>query len=97
MSQVLPCASLLSYTGPELRLLLCGAGACIDIGDWCRNTLYTNGYSPEHLVVQWFWRFVAGASDEVRRALLTFVTGTTSIPAGGFAELQVLVQGEGLG
>ena len=35
-----------------------------------------------------FWAFVAALSDERRAKLLQFVTGTSRVPAGGFAHLQ---------
>jgi len=85
---VLPCEALLQLTGAELRLLLCGTGTHIDLADWRANTLYTNGYTPSHLVVQWFWEWLRASSDDTRLSLLSFVTGSKNIPAGGFADLQ---------
>lgn len=34
---------------------MCGMGE-IDVHDWRRNTNYKNGYSDQHLVIQWFWQ-----------------------------------------
>lgn len=45
-----------------------------------------------HKVVQWFWEVVKDDFDQEQRArLLQFVTGTSGVPAQGFACLQVRV------
>jgi len=43
-----------------------------------------------HKVVQWFWEVVREDFNEEQRArLLQFSTGTSGVPAQGFAYLQV--------
>lgn len=55
--------------------------------DWESCTrVVKNGQSTK--VVGYFWKFVEGTSNEQRRKLLGFVTGTSSLPARGFAALQ---------
>ena len=48
-------------------------------------------YSPNHIVIQNFWRAVLSFSNEKRSRLLQFVTGTSRVPMNGFRELQVSV------
>ena len=38
--------------------------------------------------VVWFWEIVDGMSNDTRSQLVQFVTGTTRIPASGFAALE---------
>lgn len=46
-----------------------------------------------HKVVQWFWEVVRDDFDQEQRArLLQFTTGTSGVPAQGFAFLQVSAQ-----
>lgn len=58
------------------QLLMCGLGD-VDVNDWRENTKYKNGYSSNHIVIQWFWKvrwlFMPGAHElffsPIRRAL----------------------------
>lgn len=34
---------------------MCGLGD-VDVNDWRENTRYKNGYSSNHIVIQWFWK-----------------------------------------
>ncbi|KAM9410077.1 E3 ubiquitin-protein ligase NEDD4-like isoform 3-T3 [Pholidichthys leucotaenia] len=70
----------------ELELLMCGLGD-VDVNDWKANTKYKNGYSSNHVVIQWFWKAVLLMDAEKRIRLLQFVTGTSRVPMNGFAEL----------
>ncbi|XP_033022289.1 E3 ubiquitin-protein ligase NEDD4 isoform X2 [Lacerta agilis] len=70
----------------ELELLMCGLGD-VDVNDWREHTKYKNGYSANHIVIQWFWKAVLLMDSEKRIRLLQFVTGTSRVPMNGFAEL----------
>ncbi|XP_061451913.1 E3 ubiquitin-protein ligase NEDD4 isoform X2 [Rhineura floridana] len=70
----------------ELELLMCGLGD-VDVNDWREHTKYKNGYSANHIVIQWFWKAVLMMDSEKRIRLLQFVTGTSRVPMNGFAEL----------
>ena len=39
-------------------------------------------------VVRWFWQIALGWSDEQKRRLLTFVTGSDRVPIEGLRALQ---------
>lgn len=42
-------------SGLALQLLMCGLGD-VDVSDWREHTKYKNGYSANHVVIQWFWK-----------------------------------------
>ncbi|XP_019853444.1 PREDICTED: E3 ubiquitin-protein ligase HACE1-like [Amphimedon queenslandica] len=69
----------------ELELLLSGLPD-IDVKDWIKNTDY-NGYSEEHPVIKWFWEVVEMMDKKTLAILLQFVTGSSRVPLGGFANL----------
>uniref|UniRef100_A0A8I6ADJ5 E3 ubiquitin-protein ligase HACE1 n=1 Tax=Rattus norvegicus TaxID=10116 RepID=A0A8I6ADJ5_RAT len=70
----------------ELELLLSGMPE-IDVNDWIKNTEYTSGYEREDPVIQWFWEVVEDMTQEERVLLLQFVTGSSRVPHGGFANI----------
>ncbi|KAM6186532.1 E3 ubiquitin-protein ligase HACE1 isoform 1-T1 [Rhynchocyon petersi] len=70
----------------ELELLLSGMPE-IDVSDWMKNTEYTSGYDREDPVIQWFWEVVEDITQEERVLLLQFVTGSSRVPHGGFANI----------
>uniref|UniRef100_A0A8C6RH58 E3 ubiquitin-protein ligase HACE1 n=1 Tax=Nannospalax galili TaxID=1026970 RepID=A0A8C6RH58_NANGA len=70
----------------ELELLLSGMPE-IDVNDWMKNTEYTSGYEREDPVIQWFWEVVEDITQEERVLLLQFVTGSSRVPHGGFANI----------
>jgi len=66
----------------ELALLICGFGD-LDPEDWRRNTMVSTTDADELLT--WFWAMVGDMSPEERAKLLHFTTGSTRLPAAGFA------------
>jgi E3 ubiquitin-protein ligase HUWE1 len=74
------------FTESELELLICG-NPVIDVEDWKNNTEYS-GLSMSSNLIRWFWRAVEEFSQSERAKLLHFVTGTSKVPSGGFANLQ---------
>lgn len=79
-------ALLRVFDHAELEYLLSGI-AKIDVDDWEANTVYRQPFNASHMIVRWFWQAVRSLSHEQRARLLTFVTGTSKVPLGGFAEL----------
>ncbi|XP_013408033.1 E3 ubiquitin-protein ligase HACE1 isoform X2 [Lingula anatina] len=69
----------------ELELMLSGLPE-IDVDDWKANTVY-NGCDEESNVVKWFWEEVATFTQHENALLLQFVTGSSRVPHGGFANL----------
>jgi len=61
----------------------------VDVDDMRAHCEY-RGFNESHPAVQWFWQVVREEFDREQRALLLqFVTGTSRVPARGFAHLQV--------
>ncbi|ETO26449.1 hypothetical protein RFI_10689 [Reticulomyxa filosa] len=90
------------FTWSELDLLICGMPD-IDVVDWQNNTQYFGGYNQDSpqikrgsfkqnnvlcvIFFRWFWETVQDMDKEERALLLQFVTGTSRVPLGGFANL----------
>mmetsp|Transcript_32698 Transcript_32698/g.33343 ORF Transcript_32698/g.33343 Transcript_32698/m.33343 type:complete len:690 (+) Transcript_32698:225-2294(+) len=86
---VVPESLLAVFDFQEVELLLHGLPN-IDMDDWVANTEYTGDFAnqPGHNVVFWFWEVVRDLEQENKAKLLQFVTGTSGVPAQGFAFLQ---------
>ncbi|KAK6170136.1 hypothetical protein SNE40_018604 [Patella caerulea] len=69
----------------ELEILLSGSPE-IDLDDWRKNTVYT-GFTEDTPLIQWFWQILSDMTHEDRVLLLQFVTGSSRVPYGGFANL----------
>ncbi|CAI8058481.1 E3 ubiquitin-protein ligase NEDD4-like [Geodia barretti] len=86
-NDVFPLKMLQVFDERELEYLLCGISE-IDVKDWKKNSISTNGYTNESPPVVWFWKAVENFDNEMKARLLQFVTGTSRVPMNGFAELQ---------
>jgi HECT-domain (ubiquitin-transferase) len=88
---VVPEQALTVFDANELEIVLCGLPH-IDFDDWKSNTQYHGLFETSGLnavVIIWFWEIVADVYDiEMKARLLQFVTGTSGVPAGGFAFLK---------
>mmetsp|Transcript_13405 Transcript_13405/g.29667 ORF Transcript_13405/g.29667 Transcript_13405/m.29667 type:complete len:781 (-) Transcript_13405:1579-3921(-) len=87
---VIPEPILTIFDFQELELLMCGLPE-IDLDDWRDNTEYAGEFDrvgSNHDTVLWFWEVVEEFDHEMRARLLQFVTGTSGVPARGFAVLQ---------
>lgn len=71
----------------EIELMVCGADE-IDVDDWERHTEYENGYTRDSQPVRWFWEAVQAMDAPMRASLLSFATGSSAVPSGGFRFLQ---------
>jgi hypothetical protein len=88
--QVIPSDLLSVFDYQELDLLLCGIQQ-LDATQWLENTEYLGEYQRlgrRHKVIKWFWAAVGDMSEEEKVRLLQFVTGSSRLPAQGFAALQ---------
>lgn len=74
-------------TSKEIELMVCGADE-VDVADWEKFTQYENGYTSESQPVRWFWDTVRDMSLQSQAALLSFATGSSQVPSGGFRFLQ---------
>eukprot|EP00930_Biecheleria_cincta_P003788 TRINITY_DN104700_c0_g1_i1.p1 TRINITY_DN104700_c0_g1~~TRINITY_DN104700_c0_g1_i1.p1 ORF type:complete len:525 (+),score=95.40 TRINITY_DN104700_c0_g1_i1:135-1709(+) len=79
----------------ELALLISGFPE-LDVDDWRRNTALNSTGSDE--LIEWFWEMVKEMTTEERAKLLHFATGSSRLPASGFAGMRppfnVSVQGD---
>ena len=78
--------SITQFNEQELELLISGTPD-IDVDEWRSATEY-NGYSSSDPVIVWFWRALKSFNREERAKVLSFATGTSRVPLGGFVELQ---------
>ena len=66
----------------------CFAGISeISSEEWEFYTSYETPKLAQCDVIKWFWEYVRTLSQEDKRVLLTFATGSSTLPAGGFAGL----------
>jgi hypothetical protein len=71
----------------ELELLICGSPE-LDFNALEMNTNYHDGYSKSSTVICWFWEIVhRDFSEEDRKKLLFFVTGSDRAPIKGLSGL----------
>ncbi|KAL9931428.1 hypothetical protein V8E36_009714 [Tilletia maclaganii] len=70
----------------ELRVLVSGAEAPIDVDDLRANTVY-GGFHEQDLTIQYFWAALKSFDPQMRKAFLKFVTSCPSPPLLGFAHL----------
>merc|ERR1712232_622332 len=73
-------------THRELSLLISGYPQ-LDVADWRMNTTTSAWSRDADQVVVWFWQVVDEMSTEDRAKLLHFITGSSRLPARGFAVL----------
>eukprot|EP00210_Caulerpa_lentillifera_P009439 g9000.t1 len=66
----------------ELEEILCGMRVT-NIEDLKRGMRYTN-YDSTDLIVVWFWEILGDYTEEKKRKLLAFWTGSDRVPNGGF-------------
>lgn len=74
------------FTHAELNCLVAGL-AEVALPDWQTHTRYER-CGPFTDQVAWLWAALEAADQPRRRQLLAFVTGSASLPAGGFAALR---------
>lgn len=67
----------------------------IDINVLKSLSVYEN-FSPSEPVILWFWEIIGELSPEMKKKLLSFVTGTERIPAVESSQmsLKIFCQGE---
>ncbi|OQV15075.1 E3 ubiquitin-protein ligase HECTD1 [Hypsibius exemplaris] len=88
LEQVMPLEKLQLFSPEELRLLLCGDQA----PSWTREDLisYTEpklGYSSESPAFQRLVNVLCALTATERKAFVHFITGSSSLPPGGLANL----------
>lgn len=78
------------FTENQLELLISGMPT-IDVADMRRHTVYSSGYNANSEQIVWFWEVVGGFNEEEKAMLLQFITGSSKVPTGGFANLRIKI------
>lgn len=86
-NRMVPANLLSGFTVSEFKRLLSGV-IKIDVDDWKNNVIILT-YNPTDLIITWFWRAIESYSEEEKRCVLRFVTGSPSVPISGFSGLSV--------
>ncbi|KZV95100.1 hypothetical protein EXIGLDRAFT_644511 [Exidia glandulosa HHB12029] len=84
--EIIPKDLVSIFNEQELELLISGTPD-IDVDEWRAATEY-NGYSASDPVIVWWWRALKSFSRDERAKVLSFATGTSRVPLGGFVDLQ---------
>lgn len=83
------------FTPEELELLICGEPV-LDFEELEKAAQYeSEEFGPDHQVVKWFWEVVHALSDDKKKMLLHFVTGSDRAPIGGLKNLHLVIQRSG--
>jgi len=85
---VVPTPWVTMFSPAELRLVLGGSDAHLDVDDWEAHTVYSGGYHPQHPVICWLWQVLREYNAPRRAATLKFATSCSRPPLLGFAHLQ---------
>ncbi|XP_043219749.1 ubiquitin-protein ligase E3A-like [Amphibalanus amphitrite] len=81
------------FRAEEAELLLCGSQE-YDFSQLEAAAEY-DGYTRDTPVVRHFWRVVRQLTEEQRRRLLEFITGSDRAPVGGLRQLRLVVTRQG--
>ncbi|KAL0569802.1 E3 ubiquitin-protein ligase tom1 [Marasmius crinis-equi] len=84
--EVIPKDLITIFNEQELELLISGTPD-IDVDEWRAATEY-NGYTSSDPNIVWWWRALKSFNRDERAKVLSFATGTSRVPLGGFVELQ---------
>ncbi|KZT26754.1 hypothetical protein NEOLEDRAFT_1062431 [Neolentinus lepideus HHB14362 ss-1] len=84
--EIIPKDLVAIFNEQELELLISGTPD-IDVDEWRAATEY-HGYTSSDPVIVWWWRALKSFNRDERAKVLSFATGTSRVPLGGFTELQ---------
>ncbi|KAJ3367951.1 putative E3 ubiquitin-protein ligase HTD2 [Kappamyces sp. JEL0680] len=77
----------------ELQELICGSPS-LDFRVLETSTIY-DGYEADAPIIRFFWEIVHEFSDEQKKQLLVFTTGSDRVPVGGLGKLQFVIAKNG--
>ncbi|KAI5123932.1 hypothetical protein M0805_006347 [Coniferiporia weirii] len=84
--EIIPKDLISIFNEQEVELLISGTPD-IDVDEWRAATEY-NGYTSSDPVIVWWWRALKSFNRDERAKVLSFATGTSRVPLGGFVDLQ---------
>ena len=87
--------SMSLFSPSDLELVVVGA-PLLNFKELEKGTRYEGGFGPAHKTVRDFWAVVhEELTDQERRALLLFTTGTSRAPVSGLRDTRLLIQRAG--
>ncbi|KAL2913858.1 hypothetical protein HK105_206592 [Polyrhizophydium stewartii] len=86
-------SALQLFRPEELHELVCGS-ATLDFEALERSTQY-DGFEKDSPVIRYFWEVVHEFTDEQKKLLLFFATGSDRVPVGGLSKLQFVIARNG--
>merc|ERR1712096_503075 len=86
LHELMPPDLISIFTEKELELLISGLPD-IDLDDLRANTEYTNWRASDPQI-EWFWTILKEFMPEEKASFLQFISGTSKVPIGGFAQLE---------
>lgn len=54
-----------------------------------QSASYSCGYTSSSQVIIWFWKYFDGLTNDKKFEVLKFITGSTSVPAGGLKDIRI--------
>ncbi|XP_045483722.1 ubiquitin-protein ligase E3A isoform X3 [Harmonia axyridis] len=84
----------LLFRPEEIELLICGSKV-FDFDELEKSTEYDGGYSSNSQIIKDFWTIVHLLSDEDKKKLLQFTTGSDRVPIGGLSRLKLVISRNG--
>ncbi|KAH8548788.1 hypothetical protein BGW37DRAFT_522980 [Umbelopsis sp. PMI_123] len=78
----------------EVEQLICGSSD-LDFDALEKATLYDGGWNKDTPIIRAFWEIVHEFSDEEKKKLLFFATGSDRVPIGGLSKLQFVIAKNG--
>ncbi|WRT70096.1 uncharacterized protein IL334_007090 [Kwoniella shivajii] len=83
---IIPRQLIQIFEPDQLELLISGI-TTVDV-DELKNATQLSGWKATDPEISWFWRALRSFSQEERSRFLMFVTSSSRVPLGGFAQLQ---------
>ena len=87
-------AAIELFTAEELELLVCG-NPTLDFEALEKVTHYDDGFEEDSPVIKHFWEVVHGFTEEEKRLLLKFATGSDRAPINGLSSLTFVISKNG--
>ncbi|XP_078602586.1 ubiquitin-protein ligase E3A-like isoform X1 [Branchiostoma floridae x Branchiostoma japonicum] len=78
----------------EIELLICGCPD-FDFKALEESTDYDGGFTRDSQTVKDFWELVHGFSEDEKKQLLMFATGSDRVPVGGLSKLKLVIARNG--
>ncbi|KAI8907246.1 hypothetical protein EDD86DRAFT_227847 [Gorgonomyces haynaldii] len=91
---ILQSTAITLFRAEELMQAICGSPS-LDFEELEKSTKY-DGFEADAPVVRYFWEIVKEFTDEQKKQLLFFTTGSDRVPIGGLGKLQFIIGKNGL-